>query len=254
MFIRHSSPVNQSTEANLYLSKQTIAYVRRVLPYGSANKKSDQEKITHFETVRRVAEARDEASSINTEKLSFSMCLSLQAKIFEKYGAGNCMEQTIVALSFLRKMGINDVDMCRIPESDHYFLILGGNVICDPWDNNAYSTNDFNEHQEASKNVEYADFVLKYFREKGKLAPVPFLCGTPQILFANNPQQPAIVDGKFTRNIKEKITGPNKVTEFALLRYSFLANLNKSNLTEEKTPGVSRELLQQSDAMISLTL
>ncbi len=167
--------VFSTVDINIYLANQAISHVRKVLPHGSTNKKSDETKECYMENVERIGKMRGvELPSMS--HLSQIERFKFLAKLYESWGVGNCMEQSIVALVFLNEMGINSIDFCYIPESGHYFLIVDGNVICDPWDDNAYSVDHFKERQKTSKDIQYALCVQLFGNT------TPFLEGIPQVL------------------------------------------------------------------------
>jgi hypothetical protein len=87
--------------------------------------------------------------------------LALLAAAAEKYGCGNCMEQSAIAWQFLKKKDARPLDLIAAVDKDHAFLVIGraadsdpripatwGNVavVCDPWwpvkHHRAYGTAD----------------------------------------------------------------------------------------------------------------
>lgn len=237
-----------SQEINLYYAKQALAYVRKMLPYGSVNKKTDEARPNFHDTIRRMADMRWEIES-RWPGGDYLEGIPFQIGVYEKYGAGNCCEQALVAKNFLKKMAITDVNLCNVVESDHFFLVIGENVICDPWDNSAYPTSEFKERQQASKSVEYSWVTKRAFAERGESLPPPFLEGKLQVLRYGSNKDPIVANGQFKESKSDETPGTGKALAFGLARFSFLTKLAEAKIQLPES-GVSRESLQHSTELL----
>lgn len=218
-------------------------------PMAQPIKKTDETKECYMENVERIGRMRN-LKFPPMDHLSLIEGFQFFANLYKNWGVGNCMEQSIVALVFLYEMGMNSLDFCTIPESGHYFLLVGGNVICDPWDGldgKAYSVDYFKERQKTSKDIQYARFVHLFGNS------TPFLEGTPKVskFFPPN-KEPSIINGEFVANVMDpnKRSGTCQTLHFGIVRYGFISQLSRASLSESPIKGVTRDLLHQSDEII----
>lgn len=244
-------------ETNLYYAKQAIAYVKKVLPLGSTNKKEDEQNPNYNSVLIQLALARGEVNKFlaQSKEMSFWEQLAGRVEILERYKAGNCGEQIYVALQFLGRRGINDVDICAFAEgSDHRVLIIGGNVICDPWANEAYHVREFKQRQAESK-IEYSDHELRARKLLGHTnPPPPYLTGKlHSTITTHETADAAAIKGEFVRaNITKTECGVGNVLNFSLARSSFIKTLKffKQEEVEITGSGKSREYMYQSNEFI----
>ncbi|MEO8402489.1 MAG: hypothetical protein ABI597_11980 [Gammaproteobacteria bacterium] len=244
-------------ETNLYYAKQAIAYVKKVLPLGSSNKKEDEKKPNYTLALIKLALARTEIKNFlaQAEGMDYWDKLAGQVEILERYEAGNCNEQVKVALQFLGRRGVNDVDLCPFHEgSDHIVLIIGGNVICDPWANETYHVREFKQRQAEAK-IDYSDHELRACKLLGKANPPPqYLVGKlHSTITTNETSDAAAIKGEFVRADSTKTEcGAGNVLKFSLARFNFLNELKLFNEEEAKIScsGKSREVMYQSNEAI----
>ncbi len=277
-----------SPEAAILLADETIKCVKKLLPLGSVNKKSDEKrhgnkfesrikligdnnKDVETEIALQVAannphtlalyadpsispDALDEAV---TNKLPFTTYINLHADSLEKIKLGNCQGQIFVGLRKMKKMGINDVDICRVIESEHNFLLFGGTVICDLWLDLVFTADDFSKHQNMTRNFQYADLYYASFAGEDKTALPPYestvISYRPKYLkddFFTYP--PAVENGHFVRAIKKEDAGNGRALKFALVRYSFLKTFHPNEDAPDRCKGVAIELIAQANKLFPL--
>lgn len=132
------------------------SYTRQKMTYGSSN---DVRKVTgpiSFVTnigvgiVNRIArnEADVEVDRLKVADYNTRKQMEIWADKAEKYGAGNCGEQSAIAFQYLRKRNVEPITWTRWSVGNHAFVLLGkpangtirnakewgdGVVICDPW-------------------------------------------------------------------------------------------------------------------------
>jgi hypothetical protein len=197
-----------SEEDAIQLAWQAIDYVHRVLPRGSVNKKSDEDKPDYFEISRILSNVRNNnADTLYRMKYVLSMnCKNIhpelqemicKAALYEKCKAGNCEEQATVAYVYLKKLGVEDVDYVCMKDGLHDFLLLNGNIICDPWADKVYHVKDFEKVRAAAAiDIPYHYAVYEDFPDIR-----PYLFGMPYVKFRLDDKRPlSIVDGQFVRS------------------------------------------------------
>lgn len=132
------------------------SYTRQKMTYGSSN---DVRKITgpiSFVTnigvgiVNRIArnEADIEVDRLKVADYNTRKQMEIWADKAEKYGAGNCGEQSAIAFQYLRRRNVEPITWTRWSVGNHAFVLLGkpvdgtiknaknwidGVVVCDPW-------------------------------------------------------------------------------------------------------------------------
>lgn len=202
-------------DVNRYMSLawEAIMYTHEVLSSGSINKASDQTKLEYQRLIDELDESRKEQAKFlsqfhngrffiesRQDPLMIQKICSL-ATICKKYKVGNCSEQTIVAFDYLiNTLKLDNVDFCHMDYGDHFFLLINGNIICDPWDNDVYHVNDFEKKKKSAAHLKYADYI---YDETPDVKP--FLYGIPTILASTGISNiPAIVEGEFVRDNAEK--------------------------------------------------
>ncbi len=131
-------------------------YTKQKMTYGSSN---DLRKITgpvSFVTnigvglINSIArnEADVEVDRLKVADYDTRRQMELWAEKAEKYGAGNCGEQSAIAFQYLRKRNVEPLTWTRWSVGNHAFVLLGkpraatihnakdwidGVVVCDPW-------------------------------------------------------------------------------------------------------------------------
>lgn len=132
------------------------AYVKQKMVYGSSN---DLSKITGpvafvknigvgFMNQMARSDADLEVNQLKVADYNTRKQMEIWADKAEKYGAGNCGEQSAIAFQYLRKRNVEPITWTRWSVGNHAFLLLGkpvsgtirnakewvnGVVICDPW-------------------------------------------------------------------------------------------------------------------------
>lgn len=205
---------NENDNATIELARQTIACTHEKLSYGSVNKQSDERNPDLVDNYSRLSKLRNQKKALLHQlkyAASFSPTLHprtpltrihLKAQLFEKYKVGNCEEQVIVALSYLKKRGVDDVEYCAMKGGDHEFLLLNGKIICDPWADKVYHVRDFAKEREAAKTFRYSYFV---YEDRPDVRPYMF--GVPYVKMHTSDTLPlAIVDGQFVRSGVQDLT------------------------------------------------
>lgn len=208
-------PAQKSIEELKEIAWEAIEYTHQKLPLGSVNKKSDEDHPYYEQATQALVKAR-----ANKDFLFYQMKMVLgaraqldpesdvfrlfcYAKVFEKFQAGNCQEQAVVAFEYIRKRYNIDIDYCNMQGGDHYFLVLDGRVVCDPWVDEVYHVSRFAEKREESKQLVYAQIVYK-----ARPHVKHYLFGTPQtLLTTNGDNQPAIKGGMFVNDAKRALEG-----------------------------------------------
>jgi len=131
-------------------------YTKQKMIYGSSN---DLSKITGpvrfiqnigiglVNTMAR-SEADRDIDTLRVADFDTRRQMEIWAEKAEKYGAGNCGEQSAIAFSSLRRRGVEPLTWARWSIGNHAFVILGKprdgtaknfadwagtGVICDPW-------------------------------------------------------------------------------------------------------------------------
>lgn len=193
-----------SLDETIQLAWKAIEYTHHELSLGSVNKRSDQDgpnfgiALTQINKLRQELDSNFEkhmqlAISANVNLDPFILRIQCLSAVYLSFKVGNCIEQSIVALNFLKDANVDDISWCCMEGGDHYFLIINGNVICDPWANDVYCITEFKEKKKASADFKYADFVYQV-----KPLVKPFLYGTPHTLFSTN-KKPAVLNGDFVK-------------------------------------------------------
>lgn len=206
--------MNTRDDETIKLAQAAIAYTHDKLTYGSVNKASDERNPELIENYSRLSKLRNEKKSL-LQRLVYTATFSpninrnsrltrtfLKAKLYEKYKVGNCEEHVIVALAYLKKHGVDDVEYCAMKDGDHQFLLLNGNIICDPWADKVYHVKDFEKEREAAKNFRYSYLV---YEERPDM--MSYMFGVPYVKkHTSLTQPPAIVDGQFVRSGVQDLT------------------------------------------------
>lgn len=200
-------------DETIELAWKAIAYTHNKLPYGSVNKESDEHNPELVDNYSRLSKLRNQKKSLlqqaefvtsftpNTKRNPRLQRLNLKARLYEKFKVGNCEEQVTVALAYLKKLGVDDVDYCAMKDGDHQFLLLNGNIICDPWADAVYHVREFEAQREAAKELRYSYLV---YEERPDIQP--YLFGVPYVkLHTSSILPPAIVDGQFVRSGEENL-------------------------------------------------
>jgi hypothetical protein len=129
---------------NEFAAEKAIAYVRRMVPLGAANRADNPLQAKAAEALMK---SRIDLV-VETAIAGTVMTTGAVAKAAKAYGAGNCGNQAAVALKFLESMNVYPLDMMMDPVNDHNFVVIGRRagsnsqdcrtwgpeaVICDPW-------------------------------------------------------------------------------------------------------------------------
>jgi len=123
-----SSP--QGTK-NLNAGREAVAYVKSKVKAGAANnpfklQSSVAGQIRAMDALLKTRRGEDQtidAKFINpADGLRLAQALSENA---ERYGGGNCGEQSAVAYIFLRRRAVLPVDWAQFTDKDHAFVIIG---------------------------------------------------------------------------------------------------------------------------------
>jgi hypothetical protein len=255
-----SQNASESTiEINMYFAKQAICYVHRTLPFGSINRKSDESRANYTEALERFAQAN---RAENEETKRNPMLSQAEVNdIFKEFGVGNCGQQVFLAFRFLKDLGLQDLEIVhtqktyhhttirnRVTYDRHGFLVIGGNVICDPWDKMAYPIMDFDKQREIIIIVRYAEVVYNEYKTEGYPPPIEFLAGQLYSAAKISSQSCLSNSDKFQPIEKETTTGNGKALNFLLQRFSFLGKLEKCKIQEVKD-NTHRELKAQSEQL-----
>lgn len=194
-----------SDEEVIHIAQAAVNYTRNKLPLGSVNKQEDTFKPDYYQRMHRLEVMRNHKKALQ-QRIMFSLTftpnsskissLQIKARIYEKYQVGNCKEQTVVALAYLKEQGFDDVDHCMMRGADHAFLLLNGRIICDPWANKVYHVRDFEKEREAAKQFRYAHIVYDEMP-----CVRSYMSGVPYVKRSTGQQTtPSIVRGQFVRS------------------------------------------------------
>lgn len=240
---------HSNIEINLAIAQQAIQHVRQLLPLGSANKKSDELKPSFLKAIIDICNLREEVDVLCKKTISSrSEFLSAYHAILEKHKAGNCQEQSYAAAAFLLGFKINDIELANV-DMEHHFMLIGGNVICDPWYGKAFPTSDLHLHQKYTADFEYN----RYYYLKGNVEPTPksFLSGKLNSVSINNSGKPSIIDHTFVNaSDHDQDRGYGRASAFCASRFILFKMLKTKDTALAKiVPGVSRELIEQSDVV-----
>jgi hypothetical protein len=208
------------------LAWDAIKYTHQALPDGSINKKSDESKANYNEiylAISKMRNNRDElikgisVPPINTKDANTKLQkMHRKAALYENFRAGNSEEHATVAYVYLKKLGVEDVDYVCMKHGSHHFILLNGNIICDPWANKVYHVKDFEKVRAAAAiDIPYHYAVYEDFPDIR-----PYLFGMPYVKFRLDDKRPlSIVDGQFVRsgidNFKIDYSEYNQVLENA---------------------------------------
>ncbi len=122
-----------SEQGTKYMSagREAVAYVKSKVKAGAANnpfklQKSVAGQLRAMDALLKTRRGEDqtmEAKFVNpADGLRVAQAVAENA---ERYGGGNCGEQSAVALIFLRRKAVFPVDWVQFKDKDHAFVIIG---------------------------------------------------------------------------------------------------------------------------------
>lgn len=95
-------------------------------------------------------------------------------------------------VAFLNNLGL-DVDLCYVSGPGHNFVIIEGDVICDPWADKVYYASEFANYKNDSHQIKYSKDRLKFFPD------MPPYLQEPLHLVLVSTDHPAIMNNRFCR-------------------------------------------------------
>ncbi|HHF7365987.1 TPA: hypothetical protein ACPSKY_001091 [Legionella bozemanae] len=170
-----------SQPANLEIAKQAISHVKRNLSYGANNKPAEEAQLSENkkELYRQdqglnLAQIliddlnKKEIKDLDNAQIKIRQSLieaypymkgfiEAAAKSGAQYEAGNCLLQAAMAFEYLKEKGIRPIEIYKMVDGDHAFVVVGRPItsnprdpsswgsafICDPWANEIYPAREF---------------------------------------------------------------------------------------------------------------
>jgi len=147
-------------------AQETLKKIREQLVYGS-NAAIDDDRSDHKRVfaVRAMVTMSALANALLFNKgTDFPVMAKLNSLAIEKYGYGNCGEQSLAAFDDLVQKGIYPIDLCVTSEGIHQLLLLGRNpdsdlgedaIILDTWTKKIYPLKDLPKMQADRESGKY---------------------------------------------------------------------------------------------------
>ncbi|HHT0591773.1 TPA: hypothetical protein ACTXXA_000726 [Legionella anisa] len=250
-------------------SEATISKIRKKLKFGS-NNDSDKDHVDfkRGNAIRAVVPIAALLNALCGNNPTFHVFAKLNALCIEKYGYGQCGEQSQAAFIDLIEKGVYPIDFCVTTLGGHNLLVVGRDLnsdpkdistwgknafICDPWANKVYPAREFKKMQEE-------DFINgnynKEIYKKGTMPP-HYLSGRISIVQSvkneeelNEFRQNIKLDEDISNIFSLKITSDEELNADLETMKSYFAGLSNSHLGSN--PGALPALLQASNCLMAL--
>ena len=133
------------TAENLFYAEAAVRYVKSKVVHGASNKWEDIKK-GGILTLGGTLESRI-GSIFNTGGMSDEEKIKYFAQQAERYGVGNCGEQSSLAFVYLDNIGVRPLDLVEFLNKNHGLVVIGrvdntgsdpvnwgpAAVVADPW-------------------------------------------------------------------------------------------------------------------------